>query len=175
MPALTGTPWRLRQGQTLIFPDQTDEPALHMDAVGAEDAGLVGGIRGLKSDRIALAAKSLEGRLFSIDERHDDVAVVRRIAFADKNGVAVEDAGLDHRVALDFKREMLARPQHFRWNRDVMGMILDGRDRNAGSDPPHDGHDRGSRRAIIGLRHRPDLAEIALNDVGRKAPLPAGQ
>ena len=151
MPALTGTPWRLRQGQTLIFPDQTDEPALHMDAVRTEDTCLVGGIGGLERNRIALAAKPLEGRFLTIDERHNYIAVVCGFALADKNSVAVEYTSLDHRVALDFEREVLARPQHFRWDGDVVGVILDSGDRNACGDPTHDRHDGGTRRTVIGL------------------------
>ena len=74
-----------------------------------------------------------------LDQRHDDVAVVRRVLLADHDDVAVVDARVDHRVALDLQRVMLAAPvEHRAGNRDVARHLADRLDRHAGGDPAHD-------------------------------------
>src|SRR6187200_2127383 len=59
--------------------DQPHEPALDVDLVGAEDAGLVLGVGGFERDGGALLAQALEGGLLLLDHRHDDVAVLGRV------------------------------------------------------------------------------------------------
>ena len=49
----------------------------------------------------------LDRRLLAGDAGHDDVAVLGRRLLADHHVVAVEDAGLDHRVAADPQHEEL--------------------------------------------------------------------
>ena len=74
-----------------------------------QDADLVGGVGGFERDRGAAAAEALQRRFLVVDQRHDDVAGVgARRDFLISDGVAVEDAGLDHRIAAHLEREVLA-------------------------------------------------------------------
>ena len=50
----------------------------------------------------------------AFDEGDDDLAVIRRVGPFDQYHIAIEDACLDHRVAFDFKRVVIAAPQHAR-------------------------------------------------------------
>src|SRR5436190_17353746 len=85
---------------------QPHQPPLDVDLVGAEDAGLVVGVGGFQRDRGALLAQALEGGLLLLDHGDDDVAVLGRVAALADDDVALVDAGVDHRVALDLQREM---------------------------------------------------------------------
>src|ERR1700726_3185817 len=84
-----------------VPPEQAHQPALHLDPVGPEDAGLVGLVGGLESDRGAAPAQALQRDLLVVDERHHDAAVLGGLAALHDDGVAVEDAGVDHAVAGD--------------------------------------------------------------------------
>ena len=44
----------------------------------------------------------------AVDQRDDDLAVLGGLAALDQHGVAIEDAGVDHAVAGDFERVVLA-------------------------------------------------------------------
>ena len=136
-------PGRVSRGRCFrcgsVAPDKADQAALHLYAVGTEDAGLVGRVGGFQRDRRALAAEALQRRLFIVDQRHDDVARIGGLGIADDHRIAVEDAGVDHRIALHLERVMVAARQHFRWNRNRMRLVLDRLDRHAGCDAAHDG------------------------------------
>ena len=93
----------------LVAPEQSDQLALNAHPVGRQDAHLVGGIGRLERDRGAAAAEAFERCLLVVDQRHDDVAGLGGVGAFEQRHVAVEDAGLDHRVAAHFEREMLAR------------------------------------------------------------------
>ena len=43
-----------------------------------------------------------------VDQRHDDIAIARRVAASDQGIITVMDAGLDHRIARHFQRIMIA-------------------------------------------------------------------
>src|SRR5690606_29372172 len=96
------------RGRRSVAPDEPDQSALDLDPVRPEDPRLVGGIGRLERDRGALAAEALQRCLLVVDERHDDVARIGGLRVADDDRVAIEDAGLDHRVALDLEREVFA-------------------------------------------------------------------
>src|SRR6516164_6550157 len=97
-----------RRMTTSIPAEQADQLALDAHPVGRQDAYLVSGIRGLERDRCAAAAETLEGCLFVVDQGDDDVAGVGAIGALEQRDVAVEDAGLDHRIAAHFEGEVLA-------------------------------------------------------------------
>ena len=95
--------------------------------------------------RRALLSQPLQRRFLALDEGDDDVAVLGGIAAADDDGIAIVNAGLDHRVALDLEREVLAVGQDIGRHGDVVGVVLDGADRRAGGDAAHDRHRDGAR------------------------------
>src|SRR5438132_12993201 len=130
---------------------QPHEPPLDVDLVGAEDAGLVVGVGGLQGDGGALLAQALEGRLLLLDQGDDDVAVLRRVAALADDDVALVDAGIDHGIALDLEREMLASAHHLRRHGDILRVVLDGADRHAGGDAAHQRH---IARAHFGIARR---------------------
>ncbi len=127
-----------------IAADETNEAALDVHLVGAENAGLELGVRSLERDGRALLAKALQGRLLLLDQGDDDVAVLGGVAAADDDRVAVVNAGLDHGVALHLQSEMLAVGQDVRRAGDVVGMVLDGRDGHTGGDAAHDRNGYGA-------------------------------
>jgi len=158
--------------ESVVAADQPDELALDLHPIGPKNPCFVGRVRGFERDRCALAPEALQRRFLIIHERHDDIAGIGRIAIADNHGVAVEDAGFDHRVALDFESVVFAVADHVERNGNVVRVVLDGRDRHTGSDAAHDrhgnrcvvGHGRGLRRC-----GRWRLAEAALDHAGREA------
>ncbi len=140
-----------------ITTDEAHEATLDVDLIRPENARLVIGVRGLERDRRTLLAQALQGRLLALDEGHDNVAVLGRVAAAHDHGIAVVDAGLDHRVALHLEREVLAVGQQVGRAGDVVRMVLDGADRHAGGNATHDGHRDGA--GVDDMRRR--QAEVA--------------
>src|SRR5690606_19310097 len=109
-------PWRrpTRNGvsRRSILAEQADQAALHLHPVGREDAGFVGRVGGFEGHRVAPAAQALEGGFLVVYQGDDDFAGGSRILLLDEHGIAIEDAGLDHRVTAHFEREVLAGAQH---------------------------------------------------------------
>src|SRR5262249_7950874 len=68
------------------------------------------GVLGPEPDPVALAVERLDsrlvGRLVVSGEHRDDVAVPRLLRLLDDHEVAVEDAGLDHRLAANPQQEV---------------------------------------------------------------------
>src|SRR5690606_22944962 len=116
----------------LVAPDQPYEPPLDIHLVGAEDARLELGVGSLERDRGAPFAQALEGRLLMIDQSHDDVAILGRIAPANDDRIAIVDSRLDHGVAFDLEREMLAIRQEIGRAGDIVRMVLNGGNWHAG-------------------------------------------
>lgn len=127
----------------MVAADKPDELALDLDAIGSENTGFVGRIGSLERDGCAPAAEALECRFLVIDQRHDDFTGIGGVRIADDDGVAIEDAGLDHRIALHLQRIMLPPADHFGRHGDFMGIVLDSRDGHARRDAPHDRHGNG--------------------------------
>jgi competence protein ComEC len=92
----------------VIAADQADQQTLHLHFTGPEDAGFIGGVRRLKRDRAALFAQGLQRGFFVMDEGDDDIAGGGGVGAFDDHQIAVQDAFLDHRVAIDLESEMLA-------------------------------------------------------------------
>src|SRR5579862_2673571 len=118
-----------------VAPQQADEAALHLDPVRPEDARLVGLVGGFEGDRGAAPAQPLQRHLDIVDQRHDDGAVIGGVATLDDHGIAVEDAGVDHAVARDFERVMLAAANEAPRHRDGITLVAQRFDRGAGGDP----------------------------------------
>ena len=112
---------RLRRS---IPAEQPDQLALDAHAVGRQDADLVGGIGRLERDRGAAAAEAFERGLLVVDQRHHDVAGIGGLAALDQRDVAVEDAGLDHRIAAHLEGEMLARREQIGRHVDDAGCVF---------------------------------------------------
>jgi hypothetical protein len=58
----------------MIAADESNEFALDLDVVGAEDLRAEGRVGGLKGDGAALLAEALQGRGLFVNQRHDDIA-----------------------------------------------------------------------------------------------------
>ena len=65
-------------------------------------------IRRGQGDLAVRLREGLDGRFVSGDAGHDDVAVVRRRLLTADDEVAVQDAGVDHRLAAHAQHEQLA-------------------------------------------------------------------
>ena len=89
-------------------------------------------------------------------------------ASLDQRDIAVENAGVDHRIAAHLKREMLARRQQIGRHVDDAALALDRLDGRAGSDAAHDRNRDRTAVVVIGARG-PYTPQIALDDVRNKA------
>ncbi len=150
-----------------VAAEDADQLALDAHAVRRQDANLVGRVRGLQRDRGTAATEALQRRFLLVDQGDDDVAGVGGLGLLDHRHVAVENAGLDHRIAAHFQRVMIARAEHFRRHVDGVAAGLQRLDRRACRDPAH--HRDGDRTAAFILGGGADLAEVALDDVGGEA------
>ena len=91
--------------------------------------GLERAVLGLEADAaVALAVERLHGRLVGrlvfADERDHDVADAGVVLAADDDDVAVEDAGLDHRVAGDAKQEVGVAAERLGYGDPVLDVLL---------------------------------------------------
>jgi ComEC/Rec2-related protein len=152
-----------------VPPEQPHHLALDAHPRRRQDPHLIGRVGGLERNRSAAAAEAFEGRFLLIDQRHDNVARVGGFGLLDQHGVAFEDAGLDHRIAAHFQREMVAAAEHVGWHVDDLGLVLDRLDRRARRDPAH--HWDRDRTAAVIFGTRAHTAERALDDAwGEAAP-----
>lgn len=161
---------------SVIATNEAYELPLDLDAVGGENAGLVGRVSGLQRNRRPFSAESLQRGFLVIHEGHDDIAGCGAGDIANDHGITIEDTGFDHRVALDLQCIMLTTAEHFRRHGDFVGIVLDRRNGNASGNAAHDRN--GDRIGIVGrLRRRPCLnlsrglllAQTSLYNAGRKA------
>ena len=170
------SPFRVWRRLASVFAEEADEAALDLDAIGREDAGFVGGVGGFEGDGVALAAEALEGGFFVIDEGHDDLAGRGGDLLFDDDGVAIENAGVDHGIAAHFERVVFAGAEHFGGNGNGVGVGLDRLDGGTGSDAAHDRDRDGAGVIIVAAGGgRSHLAQRAFNDRGLKAGLFAAE
>jgi hypothetical protein len=118
--------------------------------------------------RLRAPAQALQRGLGLVDQRHDDVAVIGVLAALHDDGIAFEDAGVDHGIAFDLQRVMLALAQQLGRHLDGAEPGLDRIDRHAGGDAAHDRHaDRlGQALALGDLGH---ASQAALDHARREA------
>src|SRR5687768_18177031 len=83
------------KGARSVTANEADELALHLDAVGPEDARLIGWIGGFQRDGVTLAPQALESCLLVIDKSDDDLSRLSLLCFADDDRIALQYAGLD--------------------------------------------------------------------------------
>src|SRR5690606_17432427 len=135
------------------------DPAVDPDLVGVELHRLEAGVRRLEHDLAVAPVEGLDRRLVARDAGHHDVPRVGgRLRPAD-DVVAVEDAGLDHRVAPDPEHEQLALAGEVDGEGEQLLDVLLRQDVGAGGDVAHEGHVAHGpalgRR--VGVRVPPDL------------------
>ena len=151
-----------RACQLSIPPNKPHQLALDLDPVGAIEAGFICRIGGLQRDGVAATAQPLQGRLFIVHQGDNDLACVGGVGFLDNDGIAVQNAGIDHGIAGDFQRIMIAAADHAAGHRHVAHFVLQSLDRRAGGDTAHQGDIDGgfspiaitaSRCGDPGIRH----------------------
>src|SRR5437868_2268448 len=118
-----------------VAADQASQAPLDLYSAFLVPLRLVAAVRGVEPDHAALATIRLESRFLIVDERDDDLPVVRAVDFADQREIAVEDPFLDHRIARDFERIMFAGTEQGGRDRKALG-ALKRLDRSAGGDAP---------------------------------------
>src|SRR5512143_1998339 len=86
--------------------------ALNANTIGAVKPRFIGRICSLQRNRVTPTPQSLECRLLIVHESNQDFAGICDIGFLNDDGVAVENARVDHGVTCDLKRVMLTAPNH---------------------------------------------------------------
>jgi competence protein ComEC len=119
-----------------VTAQQTDKPALNSHAFGGKDPGLVALVGGLQGKGAAFAPKALQCGFLVIDQGHDDGPVFRRVGSLDDHRIAVENAGVDHRIALDLQRVVIALAKQRDRDVHIVVIIAQRFDRRAGGDAP---------------------------------------
>ena len=149
--------------------EQPRQLALDANAIGWQDAHLVGRVGRFQRDGGAAPAEALQGGLLVVDQRHHDVAGLSRFRLADKRDIAIENAGVDHGVAAHLQGEMLAGGEQVGRHVDDVAALLNCLDRRAGGDAAHHRHrDRTAALAgVLAIRAvrtvRAHAAEVALD------------
>src|SRR3546814_8519197 len=91
--------------RSVVTTKQSRKPPLHDDAPGLVALRLIGAVGGVEADHRAFAAEIFERRVLPVDERDDDIALARGVRLLDQRIIAIENAGLDRRVARDRSEE----------------------------------------------------------------------
>jgi hypothetical protein len=128
-------------------------------------------VRGLEHDLAAAPAVGLDRRLLAGDSRHHDVALVGRRLRADDDIVAVEDPGVDHRVAAHADHEELAVAGEVRRERQQLLHVLLREHVGASGDVAHERDvtrgpalDGRARVGVVAHLERPRLGGVAAQE-----------
>src|SRR5262249_53759871 len=107
----------------------------------------------------ATALQSLHGD-FVVDPRNDDFAVARFVGLVDRQQIAIEDAYVDHAVAVDAQQIIGARAKEAAGQITRVLAVFLREDRTTGSDAPDDRQPGrfGQPDAARGARHHFDRA-----------------
>ena len=146
-------PEKLIEAANSILPHQSDELALNAHAVGRQDADLVGRVCRFQRNRRALAAEIASSVASSSSISATTISPVSAASvFLIQRRIAIENAGLDHRVAANFEREVFAGGrQHVGRHGDRVGAGLDRFDRRTGGDAAHHRDDDRAVAAVVVL------------------------
>src|SRR5262245_59024975 len=110
----------------LELAEDSDHLAEDLDVLRVD--GLEGVVLRLEPDAAFLAEEALEGRLVGrlvvAGQSHHDVAVARVLPPLDDRNVPVEDACVDHRVALDAEEELLPALRERLGDREIVLDVL---------------------------------------------------
>eukprot|EP00913_Durusdinium_trenchii_P008236 g7733.t1 len=130
-----------------------------------------------KTGALRIDFNALEGGFFVVNQGDHDISRIGAVSIADDHRVAIQDAGLDHRVTLDLERVVLTRAEHLGGDGDLVGVVLDRGDRHARRDPSH--HRNAGRAGRLfgrsgfwrggGCKLRA-FAEAAFDDARREPP-----
>src|SRR3954452_19396795 len=115
-----------------------DDLAEDRDAVGVELDRLEAGVGRGQDDLAALAGVGLDGALFAGKAGDDDVALLGRGLRSGDDVVAVEDAGVDHRVAPYAEHEQVAVASEVGGQRQQLLDVLLREDVGSGGDVAHE-------------------------------------
>ena len=66
-----------------IGADQADQPALNLDLIFGQDAGLIRRVSGFESDCVAFAEEFFQRGFLIFDKSHHDIAIVSGRGFAE--------------------------------------------------------------------------------------------
>jgi competence protein ComEC len=112
-----------------VTTQQPDQLALHFHPIGWKDSRLVPHVAWLECDRIAAPSEPLQRDFCIVHQSDDDLSGICRVALANNDSVAVQDAGLNHRVTSNFKSVVLAVAKHRDRHRDGIAGVLQRLDR----------------------------------------------
>src|SRR3954470_5330097 len=155
--------------QSVVTSQHPDHDTLNLAAVGVDDAGFHGAVRGLEADLAAFLVEALEGGLAGVEEGDDLLAVAGALAAFDDDEVAVAEVILDHAVAAHLQDVDAALAVEQGLEVQLLAG-LDGLDRRAGGDVAEQ-RELG-RALLVGeplVRH--DLQRASLVLVAAEDPL----
>ena len=152
--------------QPSVAAEEADQPPLHLDLVRSANPRFVGGVGRLESDGLTAPPESLERNLLVVDERDDDRSAIGDLGALDDHRIAIENACLDHRIALDLESVMITLAEQDGRHLNGAGMIAQCLNRRPGGDLPieRERYDVRSRRGRLTGK-----LEVALDD-GRREP-----
>src|ERR1700733_12199330 len=149
---------RAQEDRSSIAANKPHEAPLHPYTVRAVKARLICRVRRFERDGIAAATQALESGLRLVHEGNDDIAGARRVTLLNDDGIAVENARVDHGVARDLQGVMFAAAaQNAARYRHLRDFVLKCVDWRAGRDAPKNGH--GHR--IVAVARTPRAARAA--------------
>ena len=124
-----------------------------------------------EDDDVAVPVEGLHRGLLVVEAGHHQIAVVRRVLDPGHHAVAVEDAGVDHRVAADPQHEQVALAGELGREGERLLDVLVGQhagarchvadQRHVADRPPFDG---GAGRRVEADLHGPRLAGVAADE-----------
>ena len=148
-----------------VPPQHPHRHALHLHPVGCV---ALNGERGVLRDEQDLAGAlfdSFEGGFLVVDQGDDSLAIARFGPGFDQDHVAVEDAGVAHRIPLDPERIAAKAAGHPRRHLDRI-LPQYGLDRPPGGNRSQQGHTTIVVRGLADQTHAALLAEHRLDQVG---------
>ncbi len=161
-----------RQRGSEIAPER-DYLALDSATLGDLSGDLkirVASVASLKKDPVSDLAEYLDRSELVINSGDNDVSVIGIRLLANDGKIAIEDASVDHRVAANLEREVIAASKHRRWDGEHLTCACLGDNRIAGADGGEEGYLDRTRR-LVGERDRTRASGIAMDQsIGFEPP-----